>query len=127
LLLKGTIIVLDRDLSFACWLAYFLYQNGHDAFPAVNVQGAVELLKALSFRVDLLIISFPSPDFLSLAASLKESHPIKILVGTAPEADREFSEADQVLRNPTLGAIESTDSWLQTIQGLLAQKSFRSL
>ena len=55
--IRPTVLIVDEDLGFVCWLGELLAEVGYDAIPASDTRSALALIDELSLRVNLLIVN----------------------------------------------------------------------
>lgn len=54
---RRTVLIVDEDFGFVCWLGELLAEVGYDVIPASDTRSALALIDELNLRVNLLIVN----------------------------------------------------------------------
>jgi len=116
-----TILLVESDLGFLCWLGCMLCAAGYMALPAKSCQNASELLSRLHVGIRLLVVNRSMPGASEFAESLRRSHEdLKViaLIGDGEEPDPAFPGADASQHKYSCQGEVSETEWLETIGGV---------
>jgi DNA-binding NtrC family response regulator len=77
---KATVLIVDQDLGFVCWLGEILSEVGYQAVSALDRKSAMALLEELNQTVNLVIVNPTLPGVIELTRVLSRRDPsLKII------------------------------------------------
>jgi hypothetical protein len=118
-----TILAVDSDLGFLCWLGCALSHAGHVTLPAVNCRDAFDLLSRVRSGIDLLVVNYSIQGASALAMALSRSQrhlKVIALVGYGDEPCLAPGRVDAFYCRCSHVDEASETEWLETIEGVLA-------
>lgn len=119
------LLVVDRDLGFAFWLAKVLDNAGYEAFPARGVHEAFTLLRvvpSLETNLRMIIINSDQPSGGHLVSNCRNGQPDLQVVWLRDHADdaEDMEAPDIQRRKPADATTPECKELLVTIGRLLA-------
>lgn len=116
-----TVLVVDEDLGFVCWLGRLLADAGYNSVPALSCPEALSRVRMLGIKPDALIADPALPNFQRMLETLNRANAkIRIIAvrspghGIPPDL-RPNATLDRPLAQP-----EITSDWLRRIEGAFA-------
>jgi hypothetical protein len=117
-----TILIVDSDLGFICWLGCTLNAVGYVALPAQDWRNASALLRRLNVGVGLLVVNYSLPGASEFTEVLRRSNEhlrVIALVGEGGDPTVAFPGADaSQSKFSHLGEVSETE-WLESVEAVL--------
>ena len=83
-----TVLIVDEDLGFVCWLGEILSEVGYQAIPALDSTSAAALVEELNQTVSLVIVNPALRGVIELTRVLSRRDPsLKIIALRNPGTD----------------------------------------
>jgi hypothetical protein len=118
-----TVLILDSDVGFAFWCGHALIEDGNLALAALSVPDAIDLLKKLNVKLDALIVN---PTMSGVKGFIERSRGmrahVRVIAAIESPADVEGRDLylDAVIFKPIIANDYETQSWLATLNSMLA-------
>jgi CheY-like chemotaxis protein len=123
---NANVLVIDDDLGFLMYFGRLLSDAGYQPWPAHDLQEAIELVRKLKIKVDLVIArqgQITAPGLGSMTAG--EGRP-KLIYTEAPSAaqpDVKLDSVEAILHMPSPDEDPADEMWLETIRRVLEKAS----
>ena len=118
-----TVLIVDEDVAFVCWLGELFTQAGYQAVPALHCRQAVTVSRKLELPVDLIAVNPELPGIQRMLQSLAGGRAaIKvILIQDAGKARRPGMDGHATLEKPSGWEPVSRPEWLEKVRRVLGR------
>lgn len=123
----GTVLVVDKDIAFAWWLGEVFGDAGCYVVPALNCRQALQMVKRLRMKVDIVAGNPGLPGFSKMIRSLSGSRrPVKIIAIVNEGDDAAVTaQGDATLERPSGTSVISRQEWVRRVQEILRELEMR--
>lgn len=128
LIYMSTILIVDPDLGFVCWLGQTLHSGGYESVPSKNTSNAARLLRELDITPDVLVINSSVRGASGFADKLQRANSkLKIIsVGVNGKAGA-LPTASMNLSRPLIPDSAAKSKWLKAIDRVSSPGSSLSM
>jgi ActR/RegA family two-component response regulator len=121
---QPTALIVDDDVAFVLWLGEMFIENGYAAFPALEAEEALTLVKDLAVRVDVLVVNPLLRGAYRAIDALKDRLPELRVVLIRDSADGPSVNATPpALERPSPWEPISKEQWMLKIREVLMRSS----
>ena len=113
-----TILIVDDDLGFMCWLGEIVTEAGYQAVPALDRLQAAALVNELNLQIDLVVMNPGLPGVSQMIETLSRRCPsLKIVAIQNAATDDSGAIQDQfMLERPSGPGPFSRQEWFKRVQ-----------
>jgi DNA-binding NtrC family response regulator len=120
-----TALIVDDDVAFILWLGEMVTESGYQAIPALHCRQALDLVKRLALRIDVLVVN-PQLRGASRAMKVLETeHPRLrvVLIRDPAKSDSVPDSTRATLERPAAWEPISRPQWVTKIRKVLLRPS----
>jgi hypothetical protein len=116
-----TVLIVDNDLGFVCWLGDLFNEIGSRPLPALSCEHAAALMKRLGIEPDLIVFNprLPGVDGMLQNLIRQDPHIELVSIGPPSEALAVPIHASATVERPSAGEPISRVEWLEKVRRLL--------
>jgi DNA-binding response OmpR family regulator len=119
-----TVLIVDDDLGFVCWLGERFHEAGYRSLPALNARQAGSLAKELNIKINVLVVNPGLRGVRRLIKTLNhaDSPPVKVILIRDPASSTAIViRAHAILERPSGWEVVSRHEWLRKLRRILKE------
>jgi DNA-binding NtrC family response regulator len=119
-----TVLIVDDDLGFACWLGEMFHEAGYRSAPALSARQAVSFVKELNLKVAAVVVNPSLPGVRKLIKTLSQTHCrlVKVILIRDPAAPATLAiRAHARLERPSGWEPASRHEWHRKLKRILEE------
>jgi hypothetical protein len=116
-----TVLIVDDDLGFVCWLGDIFKEAGCRALPALDCDAAVVVAERLGVEPDVIILNSSLPGASQMLESYLQKNPHLKIVTIGPPANALGSSVHlhAIFERPSPSDLIVRSDWLEQLRKLL--------